>query len=113
MVTAMTAEISRDGWVIRDGAGKPVRARRMNLTDPAEKHGVNLDDADESIEGAGFVLGRPIWHEDRGGFYKAVVAPESAFRRAKPAYSEESMAEWRRSPEGRAHAAAMGRHRAR
>lgn len=109
MVTAWTAEIHQGSVDVKNGAGQTVRVLRGNLRDGSAR-GINLDEADELLEKAGFVMGRPIW---QGGWYKAVVVPEEAFRRRAPAYSDESMAAWRASPEGRRHAAAMAKHRGR
>jgi hypothetical protein len=111
MVTAMTAEIHADSIAVKNGSGMTVKVLRGNLRDPSEKHGVNLDEADSLLEQAGYVMGRPIWQA--GGWYKTVVVPEAAFKRRPPAYSDESMAAWRASPEGKRHAAAMARHRGR
>jgi hypothetical protein len=110
VVSAMTAEIDVYSVDVKNGAGHTVRVLRGQLRDPAEKHGVNLDEADSLLEEAGYVMGRPVWREE-GKFYKAVVVPEASVRRVGPVYSDESMAAWRASPEGERHAAAMRKHR--
>jgi hypothetical protein len=111
MVTAMTAEVTRAGVNVKNGQGATVKVIRADLREDSPR-GVNLDVGNDLLEEAGYIAGTWRW---AGDHYRAVVAPEAVFprRRLGPAYSDESMAEWRRSPEGREHAAAMGRHRAR
>jgi hypothetical protein len=86
MVTA-TVAIATENYVrVHDGSRTlyEYRARGGELEDPRDKHGINRDQADDIVASAGYLAGTWRWTDSGGGYYKAVVAPESAARKVRP-----------------------------
>jgi hypothetical protein len=110
MVTAMTAEATATRVVIRNPGGSVVKTIRGDFYGGSK--GVDLSAVDVALDGSGFVQGTWRWQEG-GGYWKAVVVPESAFPRKKPQYSDADMAAYHRTPEGKREREALERLRAR
>jgi hypothetical protein len=110
MVTAMTAEATATRVVIRNPGGSVAKTIRGDFYGGSK--GVDLSAVDVALDGSGFVQGTWRWQEG-GGYWKAVVVPESAFPRRKPQYSDESMAAYYATPAGRREREALERLRAR
>jgi hypothetical protein len=87
MVSATVAEATTTGVNIKRTNGQVVDTRRADLRDPADKHGINTDEADELAESMGWLIGTWRW-QDQGGFYKAVCTP------AGPMMTDAEADEW-------------------
>jgi len=109
MVTAVTANATKAGVYVYD-SGRFIAAKRGDLADASDPHGINRDEADELLESLGWESQHWVWHRD--GYYKSVVVPRGS-RPVKPFYAEDEHEAWLRTPEGRRHAEALARLRAR
>ena len=75
MVAAWTAEATATRVTVRNPGGSVVKTIRGDFYGP--EHGVDLSAVDVALDGSGYVQGTFRWQQN-GGYWKAVVVPESA-----------------------------------
>lgn len=87
MVSATFAYANQHEVVIKGPGGEVIRARRADLSDPDDIHGVDRDEADHLAEELGYLIGTWRWQPDRQ-HYRAVAT------KAGPRMTAEQAAEW-------------------
>jgi len=80
MVSAWIAEVTSFEIVVKNPAGSVVLTKRMDLVDEDDPHGVSQDDADEWLEGHGYLVSSFRW-QPHGSYYKAVLVTVEDYRR--------------------------------